>query len=158
MLLPYKGCANVQPLGVANDKVIPNGQMSSSYFKKNYHIPKDGLLNAARAWCPQTKDGFDWLQVDMGTSYHVFGIATQGKNFGAAEWTTSYWISMSLDGITFEQYKESGKVKVCRLICIYNAVNNVLRKSQLIYLRFAFEFFRFSCREILTELQLYDTN
>ena len=118
-LLSYAGCVNTLPLGVANDKVIQDQQMSaSSYFMKNYLIPKDGRLNAATAWCPKTKHGSDWLQVDMGALYLVCAIATQGKQSGAAEWTTSYWISMSRDGIIFEQYEESGKVKVCQLLCI----------------------------------------
>ena len=66
-----------------------------------------GRLNGMRqsgAWCPITVRS-EYLQVDMGAVHSVCAVATQAGKQG--QWTSSYKLSVSLDGTTFNAYKEN---------------------------------------------------
>ena len=54
-----------------------------------------------------------YLQVDMGAVRHVCAVATQGLNSNKFdEWTTSYKLRLSSDGIIWNTYKENNAEKV----------------------------------------------
>ena len=61
-------------------------------------------------WCPKSKrDRTDYLQVDMGAVRSVCTVATQAKS---TAWTTSYELHLSLDGASFNAYREKNAEKV----------------------------------------------
>ena len=105
------------PVAVADNDTIPDSALKASTFYNTYYHPYHGRLNETRgrgAWCPQTKsDRTDYLQVDMGTELSVCAVATQGALI-IGEWTTSYKLDLSADGVTWETYKESNVEKVCK--------------------------------------------
>ncbi|CAH3195802.1 unnamed protein product, partial [Porites evermanni] len=115
----YKGdgqtCTGCQPVGVADSIKIPNAQMTASSYYSSSYYPYYGRLNEARGsggWCPRTRQGprTDYLQVDLATIQSVCAVATQGTK--ASEWTTSYVLRMSIDGIIWNPYKENNAEKV----------------------------------------------
>ena len=87
---------------------------ASTYFDSRFH-PYFGRLNETRgdgAWCTNTTiDRTDYLQVDMGAAHSVCAVATQGEKVGSF-WTTSYKVHLSLDGVTWNSYKENNAEKV----------------------------------------------
>ena len=82
---------------------------SSSY--NNLHAPFLGRLHRAKrgryvgAWCARHNNHNQWLQVDLGRTMKITGIATQGRQ-DADQWVTAYWVLYSLDGFHFAQVKE----------------------------------------------------
>ena len=103
------------PVGVADRNKIPDAKMSSSTFYDNRYYPYYGRLRENRSgsrWCPKTvSDRTDYLQVDVGTVRSVCAVATEGVQ-SHSEWTTSYKLQFSLDGATWNAYKENFKEKV----------------------------------------------
>lgn len=101
---------------MADPNKIPDVQMTaSSYYNSNFY-PHYGRLNETRgsgAWCPKTQQGpgTDYLQVNMGAIQSVCAVATQGAK-GLNEWTTSYVLNMSIDGVTWNTYNENNTEKV----------------------------------------------
>ena len=109
----FKGC---QPVGVADPIKIPDAQMTATGYWSASYYPYYGRLNETRGaggWCSRTKLGprTAYLQVDMGTIRSVCAVATQGANV-YNEWTTSYVLRMSTDGITWNPYEENNAEKV----------------------------------------------
>ncbi|KAL9951279.1 hypothetical protein ACROYT_G043917 [Oculina patagonica] len=80
------------PIGVADVAKIPDAKMSaSSQYGSNYQAAY-GRLNGDRGdgWCAGSKSSNnEWLQVDLGKSYTVCGVATQGDRNGN-EWVTGF--------------------------------------------------------------------
>lgn len=62
----------------------------------------------------------------MGEAQYVCAVATKG-NIAAGVWTISYKILLSLDGITWNTFKEDNAEKVSELIGKIAAVFNVKR-------------------------------
>ena len=91
---------------------------ASSYYNSDYY-PYYGRLNDNRgygAWCAATTtDITDYLQVDMGAVHSVCAVATQGE-IALSEWTTSYKLHVSTDGVTWNSYKENNVEKVTKII------------------------------------------
>jgi len=94
---------------------------ASTYYNQgapssNPYYPYLGRLNGVRgrgAWCPKTEhDRKEYLQVDMGAVLSVCAVATQAGKEG--QWTYSYKLRLSLDGVTWNIYKENNAEKVCR--------------------------------------------
>ena len=87
---------------------------ASSEFGKavDYLTVKYGRLRGAKAWCPATKDGNDWLEVDLGAVYRVCGVATQGKEHRTDEWTTKFKLAFSVSNTSSRVYRENGQEKV----------------------------------------------
>ena len=81
---------------------------SSSY--NNLHAPFLGRLHRAKrgryvgAWCARHNNHNQWLQVDLGRTMKISGIATQGRQ-DADQWVTSYWVEFSSDGLHFSRVK-----------------------------------------------------
>ena len=111
-------CLVCGAVGVADRNTIPDARMTASTFPNILYYPYFGRLNGRRgngAWSSQTaSDRTDYLQVDMGAVHSVCGVATQGRRTGT-EWTTSYKVHLSTDGVTWNSYKENNVEKVNRI-------------------------------------------
>ena len=87
---------------------------ASSLYDKRFY-PYYGRLHENRGWggwCLRTEtDRTDYLQVDMGTMLSVCAVATQGEK-RHWEWTTSYKLHLSTDGVTWNVYEETSTAKV----------------------------------------------
>ena len=88
---------------------------ASSYHSSDYY-PHYGRLHGTRgggAWCQETQDTGDYLQVDMGAQHAVCAVATQGAPVSVmpmlSEW---YKLSVSRDGVTWSFYQENNATKV----------------------------------------------
>jgi len=94
--------------GVADRNIIPDNQMTaSSRYDSNYRA-SDGRLNGGSAWCASHSDGnHDWLQVDLGKTFHICGVATQG-NVLDQEWVVDFKLSMSDGGNSWTTYSDAG--------------------------------------------------
>ena len=108
-------------VGVGDRNIIPDVRITAStYYDSNYYSYY-GRLNGTRgygAWCPTTtSDRTDYLQVDMGAVHSVCAVATQGE-IALSEWTTSYQLHLSTDGVTWNSYKENNADKVTKIIII----------------------------------------
>ena len=106
------------PVGVADNNTIPDARMTASsvfLMSDDFYASYLGRLKETRgrgAWCPKTKfNRTDYLQVDMGSVLSVCAVATQGE-VRFLEWTTSYKLRLSIDGLTWNTYEETNKTKV----------------------------------------------
>lgn len=99
---------------------ISNGQITASSQK----ISKDksfkaeyGRLNnkpsgaMGGAWCAQSSDKFQYLQIDLNKEMTLSGVATQGQ-IDAPNWVVKYSIQHSTDGTNWKDYKEFGHDRV----------------------------------------------
>ena len=112
-------------VGVADPNIIADNQMTASSTFKEWkgHLPANGRLNEKRGygWCALSCcENFDWLQVDLGKTYQMCGLATQGSSGSLHEWVTEFKLSFSLDGDSWTIYQDvSGKEMVSfSSICI----------------------------------------
>ena len=103
------------PVGVTDRNAISDARMTASSFYNKRYYPYSGRLHENRGWggwCPKTvSDRTDYLQVDMGTMLSVCAVATQGEKV-YHEWTTSYKLHLSSDGVTWNVYEETSAAKV----------------------------------------------
>ena len=75
-----------------------------------------GRLNGDRGdgWCAkEAARNDDWLQVDLGTTILVCGVASQGDRNGN-EWVTAFKLSYSSDGNVWTPYKGANDAEVVR--------------------------------------------
>jgi len=104
------------PVGVEDINAIPDARITASVFQNSDTYPYYGRLNQRRvagAWCPRSnRDRRDYLQVDMGAVHFVCAVATQGLR-DYKDWTTSYKLRISLNGVTWNSYRENNVEKVC---------------------------------------------
>ena len=111
---PCFSVLNIQctPVGVADRNIIPDDQLTASSTFPAAH-PHYGRLNETREsghWCAQTTQmDEDYLQVDMGAVQSVCAVATQGP---ILIHTSSYKLQLSIDGKTWNFYKENNNEKV----------------------------------------------
>ena len=99
-------------VGVADTNIIPDNRMTaSSHYGPKYRAYY-GRLNANRekGWCPGSATG-EWLQVDLGATIEICGVATQGDIEGY-EWTKDFKLSFSSDGSGWTTYMDGGSGKV----------------------------------------------
>ena len=115
LLLYISAC---EPLGVAGRNLLPDAKMSASTIYSSSYQPYYGRLNEDKGlnrWCPKIpSDRTDYLQVDMGAERYVCAVATRGQK-KSGEWTTSYKLHLSSDGVTWNVYKENNVDKVIKL-------------------------------------------
>ncbi len=101
---------------------------ASSQFNEVFQ-PAYGRLYGDRGdgWCakePNRTD--DWLQVDLGKTFQVCAVATQGDRgndaIGSAhEWVTDFKLSYSADGNTWTTYKDRNGTELVSLLFSLNA-------------------------------------
>ncbi|XP_028414255.1 lactadherin-like [Dendronephthya gigantea] len=129
--------AGEKTLGVEDKKKVKDFQLtsSSSYLEKwasaahgrLYNIGEWGEWRAGRravkragwraGWRAGVNDKNPWIQVDLGKKEVVSGIATQGgyfyyQNSYIDRWVKTYFVKYSLNGTTFETYKDEGDDKI----------------------------------------------
>ena len=92
---------------------------ASSYYDDSYgYYPAYyGRLNALSSWCAQTRDGSqDWLQVDLGKTFELCGVATQGNGDGKLkEWVIDFKLSYAADGSSWTTYLDTDGSELVRL-------------------------------------------
>ena len=102
-----------QAIGVTSRDAIPDGSFSASTYLNNNRRPSVGRLNLnSWGWLPKTNTNpADYLQIDLLYDYVICAVATQGAA-GANQWVTKYKIQLSLNGTTFNIYRENNTEKV----------------------------------------------
>ena len=98
---------------VTDPKKIPDDRMTASTVYSSGYQPYYGRVNTKRGsrWCPtSTSDRTDYLQVDMGAVHSVCAVATQTLNSG--EYAKTYYLRLSVDGVTWNTYEENKAKKV----------------------------------------------
>ena len=93
---------------------VKDNQMNASSFYSSGTEAWKGRLNGNTAWCAKNNAAYDWLQIDMGTLKLVCGVGVQGKESGTDEWTETFKVHLSVDGVTWTTYNEKGQQKVSR--------------------------------------------
>ena len=104
----------MQAIGLASRDTVPDSSFSAtSEFSVPYKA-SNGRLNGTSAWIPTgNNNANDYLQIDLGYEFIICAVATQGNPATYVnEWTTKYKIQLSLDGVTFDTYKEDNTDKV----------------------------------------------
>lgn len=100
------------PIGVADTAKIPDAQITASSEHGDKYKAAFGRLNGNRGdgWCSKSaSSNNEWLQVDLGKSYSVCAVATQGDRNGN-EWVTKFKLLFSWDGTSWHVYQgDSGK-------------------------------------------------
>ena len=92
------------PLGAEDGRLVPGSFSASSYYN-HYLAPWHGRLSHRWSWSVRQRRHGQWLQVSLGSSSTVKGIATQGRQ-DANQWVKQYTISHSKDGMRFIPYNE----------------------------------------------------
>ena len=87
-------------------------------FAKNSKMCKTLTDCKLPASCDKPTYG-DWLQVDLGRTRVVCGVATQGKD-GVRDWASFYFVKLSRDGKGWYDYKENGTRKASCGCFIYS--------------------------------------
>lgn len=102
------------PLGLESGQ-ITDGQLTASSEWDWNHGARRGRLNIQQqgvlrgAWSSRRNDGNQWLQIDLfDETSQVTGVATQGRA-DWNQWVTKYRLQYSVDGVTFQFYKEQGQ-------------------------------------------------
>ena len=99
------------PLGIERGS-ITNAQITAStqhdYQYRSYYAR---LNSKSGSWIPTSLNAHQWLRVDLGKKTSVREIKTQGR-YNSNQWVTSYRVSYSNDGSSFQTYKENNKDKV----------------------------------------------
>ena len=109
---------------MANRIVILDYQMTSSTH--SLFPPYDGRLHLpGTSWCAQSAAGNqDWLKVDLGRTFEICGVATQGldpgNQYNYHAWVKDFKLHYSFDGNGWTIYRDPAGVEVVRLylICI----------------------------------------
>ena len=89
--------------------------MKASSLYKTYQA-SDGRVDSDKGdgWCAEKANKTDdWLQVDLGKSFDVCGLATQGDRKGKA-WVTDFKLSYLSYGRTLTPYKDRNGKEVVR--------------------------------------------
>ena len=123
------------PVGIYDTSKIPDHQLTASSSHGIRFQAAYGRLNGRRGdgWCarqPSRTD--DWLQVDLGKTFQVCSVATQG-DINGNEWTTDFKLSYSSDGNTWTTYKYSNGTEVVRVYSWHSKPNNVIDVTELFY-------------------------
>ena len=114
------------PVGISDTSVIPDSQLTASSYYNVHFQAAYGRLNGKRGdgWCPREPSRTDdWLQVDLGKTFQVCAVATQGDIYGN-KWTTDFKLSYSSDGNNWATYKDSNNTKVVRFHYWYRKPNS----------------------------------
>ena len=102
------------PLGMASGD-IPDSSITASSYQTHPHYdrePKYARLGGSRFWYNDWNDLEPWIQVDLGSSYNVTGLQTEG-------YSNLYWVKkikvqvgMTIEDLSFIEDGQ-GQPKVC---------------------------------------------
>ncbi|KAK3611486.1 hypothetical protein CHS0354_039099 [Potamilus streckersoni] len=101
------------PMGLSNPFIVSNNQFdASTAYNYSFEAFRGRLYEVADitgggAWIPRHADQFQWVQVDFGLPERIVGIITQGRQ-DMPQWVTTYTVSYSIDGQTWQDYKDVG--------------------------------------------------
>ena len=106
-------------VGVEDPNKIPNAWMTASSDSGTHFKSYDGRVNMKKGWyrwCPSSStDQSDYLQVDIGAVRDVCAVATQKRH--STEYTRTYYLRVSVDGVNWKTYEENKAKKVnCNLV------------------------------------------
>lgn len=104
---------NCRPHGMENGAIL-DAQITASSVYSPPLAPLRARLNSqvyAGSWSALVIDVNQWLQVDFLQNVTLSKVATQGRQ-SYPQWVISYLLSYSMDGSTFETYKQCGGDKV----------------------------------------------
>ena len=130
-----------QAVGVANSSIVPANRFSaSSEYDTGRYKASNARLKGVWGWGPTNSDtDTGHLQIDLGTVYTIYAIATQGNGGtdrkgggGDDEWVKMYKLKiLSVKGV-WSFYKEGSTVQVSLLVSSGKcALCNVLRETLL---------------------------
>jgi len=103
-----------KPVGISDQGIIPDNQITASSQYSTGYQAAYGRLNGDRGdgWCAKEAGrNDDWLQVHLGKTIEVCGIASQGDRNGN-EWVTDFKLSYSTDGKNWTPYKDANGAEV----------------------------------------------
>ena len=110
-------------VGIVNQSVIPNDQMTASSYKSATLYAFYGRLHGVQSWCAATSNNSnDWLQVDLGKEFTVCGVATQGFVATFLHGVTDLKLSYSSDENTWTTYKYENGTEVVRFTSILQSL------------------------------------
>ena len=107
----------MNPVGVANPRIIPDNRITSSSSHHGLRQAVHGRLYSYRggAWCSRETDSdSEWLQVDIGEIIQACGVAIQGKRTGHQR-VKAFTLSYSLDESIWETYRDESGEEMVRI-------------------------------------------
>ncbi|XP_028395145.1 lactadherin-like [Dendronephthya gigantea] len=116
--------AGEKTLGVEDKSKVKASQLTSSSYLNAWTKAARGRLHNngqwRAGWRAGANDKNQWIQVDLSKKEVVSGIATQGgyycyPHFCYYRWVKTYYVKHSLNGTTFESYKDEGDDKIKHL-------------------------------------------
>lgn len=139
------------PLGLSNG-VIPDSALSASSAHGNnwnYYGPRNARLDGGGSYgsyIPAVNRNGEWVQVDLGRTREVGGIATQGRKWGGC-WWKSYTVLYSNDANNWSPYMAGGVTATILANKDGNSrVNNILTPFVARYVRLTVtDFYNWPC-------------
>ncbi|CAH1802612.1 unnamed protein product [Owenia fusiformis] len=122
-----------------NHRVNDSGLTASTEWD-GYHGPSRARLGTQEelpfpgSWSPLTLDANPWIQADLGKLMQVNGVVTQGRA-AHAQWVTSYNVSYSEAGSSFEFIEKDGNQIFNGNSDMYTPVLNSFKPVQARYIR-----------------------
>jgi len=105
-----------EALGMYSGLISDSAITASSSANPTTYAPEIGRLHylssgsgTGGSWASGGNNPYQWLQVDLGNSTRITGVATQGRQ-DTSQWVKSYSLSSS-DGQFFEFLKTENGVK-----------------------------------------------
>ena len=94
-------------VGMENGR-IANSQLTASSEYVSGKLPpwKGRLNNPSSAWAAINTNAGHWIQIKFDVAHTIFAIATQGAPT-IDQWTKTYTVKYSNDGINFADYNNS---------------------------------------------------
>lgn len=80
---------------------VPESHRKYSDDSNIYKAPPSSILSSPISWQPLIQQLDEWVQLDLGSSYRVFGIALLGNELDLMDRVTKFVVLLSNDGITF---------------------------------------------------------
>ncbi|XP_028516413.1 EGF-like repeat and discoidin I-like domain-containing protein 3 [Exaiptasia diaphana] len=101
-----KGCNVTPPVGMENGAISNSSITASTEYSSNFAAWSGRLRHLWSSWSPSTGRAGEWLQVDLGKTINVTGVATQGHP-DASYWVTVYRLTYKRSASSsFKNYKK----------------------------------------------------
>lgn len=98
--------------------------MTASSQRGPLYQPAFGRLDptSGNGWCTKQSDrNDDWLQIDLGKTFEVCGVGSQGiRNTKTGEWVKVFKVWYSSDGSRWAPYKGESDEEFVSLTVIYS--------------------------------------